>query len=74
MGFYHAERSFYFGGGGVGSYPNRSYFSNYRKALPNGQGAELQKMPTSKAGFAMAHWKERSTLFTLGGFNGSYLE
>ena len=51
-----------------------NYSSVFSKVLANGEATELQRMPTTNAGFAMALWKERSMLFTVGGFNGSRLE
>ena len=65
MGFYHVENSFYLGGG-----KNWSLFlAHFRKILTSGEVTELQKMPTPKAGFAMTQWKEKGSLFTLGGYN-----
>ena len=51
---------------------NGECFSNFRKALPDGEVTELQNMLTSNCGFAMTLWKERCTLYVLGGTgNGS---
>lgn len=71
MGFYHVDGSFYVGGGTL---DDDQYFSEFRKVAPDGQFSELHKMPTSKAYFAMTLWRQRSTLFTLGGSNPSYLK
>ena len=70
MGFYHVESSLFLGGGGL----NDDFLSNFKKLLPNGEATELQKMDTPKTYFAMSLWKERGTLFTLGGFNGACLD
>ena len=70
MGFYHVNSSFYLGGGR--DYV-KNYLSSFRTILPNGEATELQKMPTSKSHFAMTLWEKSSTLFALGGFNGSRL-
>ena len=69
MGFYHSASSFYVGGGTVN-------WSQYSPTLisPKGEYTELRKMPTPKMNFPMALWKEGSTLFTLGGWNGSRLK
>ena len=67
MGFFHVENSLYLVGGVAPNYPNYSYFSKCRKALPSGEVTERKEMPNSKFYFAMALWKERSALFTVGG-------
>ena len=67
MGFFHVEKSLYLGGGVAPNYPKYLYFSKCRKALSNGEVTELKEMPNSKSNFAMALWKERSALFTVGG-------
>ena len=71
MGFFHEGSSFYIGVGVTGDLPNQKFFSYFRKLLPNGEVTELHQMPTPKVHFAMALWEERSSLFTLGGWNES---
>ena len=70
MGFYHVENDFYFGGGTVDF---KKYVSNFSKINAR-KITELQMMSTPKCFFAMALWKQRSSLFTLGGkINTSHL-
>ena len=53
-------------------YLDEKYFPNFRKVLPSGECTDLQRMFESKSHFAMALWKERSTLFALGGLNNRH--
>ena len=41
IGFYHAENSFYFGGGALRNYLTYEFFSNFRKLRPTGEVTEL---------------------------------
>ena len=66
----HVGNSIYLGGGEI----NGENYSNFRKVLTNGEGTELQRMLTPKSGSAMTLWKERDTIFTVGGWNGSHLK
>ena len=70
MGAYHVENRFYVCGGL--SYPK--YFSHFRKILANGECIKLPSMPTPKAFFNMTQWKEKGSLFTVGGYNGADLK
>ena len=42
------------------------------KILAQGELLKLNRMPTSKAFFPIAHWKEKGVLFTVGGFALDY--
>ena len=63
MGFYHVNGSFYFAGG----YNYPQYSSSFKIGIPNGEVTDLLKMPSPKCDLAMALWKKRSVLFTIGG-------
>ena len=68
IGFYHAEKRFYIGGG---INECSKFLSRLIAILPNGECTVLEKMPTPKAFFAMTLWRQKSTLLTLGGYSGS---
>ena len=70
MFFRHVGNSIYLGGGEL----NEECFANFRKISRNGEETELQKMLNPKFGSAIALWKERSTLYVLGGYNTSFLK
>ena len=59
MGFFHVDNCFYLGGGTLNW---SSYFSNFRKVMPNGQYSKLQSMPTPKAYFPMTLWRQKNNL------------
>ena len=71
MGFYHVENCFYLGGG---TFDYSEFLSEFRKLKPNGECTQLEDIPIPKAGFAMTLWRQKSSLFTLGGYNGSHLK
>ena len=68
MGFCHVENSFYLDEGWNGKLLNSSYLSTFRKLVPSGEVAELEKMPTPKSVFAITLWKNALLLWE-GGMN-----
>ena len=64
MGFYHVGNSFYLGGG---TFNYSEFLSKFRKLKPNRECTQLEELPIPKVAFAMAHWRQKHSLFTLGG-------
>ena len=71
MGFVHVENYLYIGGG---TFDYSEFFSQFRKLKSNGECTGLQEITNPKLAFPMTHWRQKSSLFTLGGYNGSYLK
>ena len=56
-----------------GEYKN-NYQMHFTKICSHGNFKKMNSLLTGKAHFPMAYWKKKKHFFTLGGYNGDYLD